>query len=132
MKLKLKQVGPRKMEVVSDNWSFIVDLKEQFGGEDSGPNPSKLTAAAVASCEALTGVFWAARRHEIELTGIEAEVTWEYGNKPERISRIDVVIRNVASQLNDPKKMRAFEGIAKGCTVTKTLKITPELTLKVE
>ena len=57
MKLKLKQVGPRKMEVVSDNWSFVVDLKEQFGGEDSGPNPSELTAAAVASCEVLTGVF---------------------------------------------------------------------------
>jgi putative redox protein len=132
MKLKLKQTGPRKMEVVSDKWSFVVDLKEQFGGEDSGPNPSELTAAAVASCEVLTGVFWAARRHEIELTDIEAEVSWEYGTKPERISRIDVIIRNVAAQLNDPKKMRAFEGIAKGCTVTKTLKIAPELTLKVE
>ena len=132
MKLKLKQIGPRKMEVLSDNWSFVVDLKEKFGGEDSGPNPSELTAAAVASCEVLTGVFWASRRHNVELRDLEAEVQWEYGEKPERISRIDVVIRNVGTQLGDENKIRAFTGIAKGCTVTKTLKIQPELTLKVE
>jgi len=74
------------MEVVSDKWSFVVDLKEEFGGEESGPNPSEFTAAALASCEALTGVVWAARRHRIELRDIEAEVSWEYGEKPERIS----------------------------------------------
>jgi putative redox protein len=131
-KLVLKQIGPRKIEVISDKWSFIVDLKEKFGGEDSGPNPSELTAAAVASCEVLTGVFWAARRHEVELKGIEADVEWEYGEKPERIAKIDVSIRNVGSQLRDEKKMRAFTGIAKGCTVTKTLTMPPELSLKVD
>ena len=130
MKLKLKQVGPRKMEVVSDDWSFVVDLKEKFGGENSGPNPSELTAAAVASCQVLTGVVWASRRHGIELRGLEAEVEWEYGEKPERISRIDVVIHNAASQLED--KVRPFTGIARGCTVSKTLKIPPETSLKVE
>ena len=131
-KLVLKQVGPRKVEVISDNWTFIVDLKEKFGGEDSGPNPSELTAAAVASCEVLTGVFWAARRHEVELRGIEADVEWEYGEKPERIAKIDVSIRNVGSQLGDEKKMRAFKGIAKGCTITKTLTMPPALSLKVD
>lgn len=130
MKLKLKQVGPRKMEVISDDWSFVVDLKEQYGGENSGPNPSELTAAAVASCQALTGVVWASRRHGIELRGLEAEVEWEYGEKPDRISRIDVVIRNAASQLGD--KTRAFIGMAKGCTVSKTLKMQPETSLTVE
>ncbi|MBI5249497.1 MAG: OsmC family protein [Desulfomonile tiedjei] len=130
MKLKLKQIGPRKMEVASESWSFVVDLKEQFGGEDSGPNPSELTAAAVASCEVLTGVVWASRRHGVELKDLEAEVQWVYEEKPERIARIDVVIRNAAEQLGD--KTAAFTAIAKGCAVSKTLKIAPELTLKVE
>ena len=130
MKLNLKQIGPRKMEVASDKWSFVVDLKPQFGGEDSGPNPSELLAAAVASCEVLTGIVWASRRHDLELEGVEAEVQWEYEEKPERISKIDVLIRNAAEQLGD--KTAAFTAIAKGCTVTKTLKIQPELTLKVE
>ena len=130
MKLNLKQIGPRKMEVASNKWSFVVDLKPQFGGEDSGPNPSELLAAAVASCEVLTGIVWASRRHDLELEGIEAEVQWEYEEKPERISKIDVLIRNAADQLGD--KTAAFTAIAKGCTVTKTLKIQPELTLKVE
>ena len=72
MRLKLKQTGPRKVEVISDKWSFTVDLKEQFGGENSGPNPSELAAAAVASCEVLTGVFWASRRHGVELVDVSS------------------------------------------------------------
>jgi putative redox protein len=129
-KLKLKQVGARKIEVISDKWSFVVDLKERFGGENSGPNPSELVAAAVASCEVLTGVVWASRRHGKELQNVEAEVTWEYGEKPERITNINVVIRNVADQLGD--KTAAFKGIARGCTVSKTLKNPPDLELAVE
>lgn len=118
------------MEVISDKWSFVVDLKEKFGGEDSGPNPSELTAAAVATCEVLTGVVWAAKRHNIELREVEAEVAWDYEEKPDRISRIDVTIRNVAPQLGE--KTKGFAAIAKGCTVSKTFKIQPELSLKVE
>ena len=131
MKLTLKQIGPRKIEVLSDAWSFVVDLKERFGGENAGPNPSELTAAAVASCEVLTGVYWASRRHNMELRDLEAEVEWEYAEKPDRISRIKVVIRNVGDQLADEKKMRAFTGMARGCTVTRTLQNQPELELEV-
>jgi putative redox protein len=130
MRLKLKQIGPRKMEVISDRWRFVVDLKEKFGGEDSGPNPSELTAAALASCEVLTGAVWAAKRHDIELRDVEAEVTWEYGEKPDRISRIDVTISNAASQLGENTK--GFAAIARGCTVSRTLRTPPELSLTVE
>lgn len=132
MKLSLRQTGPRKMEVCSDNWSFVVDLKQEFGGEDSGPNPSELTAAALASCEVLTGIYWAARRHGIELRDVEADVEWEYGQKPDRIESIDVTIRNVAHQLGDAKILRAFQGVAKGCTITKTFQHQPKLTLQIE
>lgn len=131
MKLVLKQVGPRKLEVSSEAWSFVVDLRERFGGSNSGPNPSELMAASVAACEVLTGAVWASRRHEIELKDVEAEVTWEYEQKPERISRVDVTIRNVADQLPNEKVLRAYKGIAKGCTVTKTLKNPPETSLEV-
>ncbi|MEJ2717422.1 MAG: OsmC family protein [Deltaproteobacteria bacterium] len=131
MKLRLKQIGPRMVEVVSDKWSFVVDLREQFGGENAGPNPSELAVAAVASCEVLTGVYWASRRHNIELRDLEADVAWQYEQKPDRISRISVVIRNVGDQLADEKKTRAFKGIAKGCTVTRTLQTQPELYLEV-
>ncbi len=129
-KLKLKQVGARRIEVISDKWSFIVDLKEDFGGQNSGPDPSELVAAALGTCELLTGVVWASRRHATEIQNAEAEVTWEYGEKPERVSSINVVIRNVADQLGD--NAAAFKAIAKGCTIAKTLKIPPELNLEIE
>ena len=130
MKLKLIQTGPRSVEVVSDRWKFLVDLKEEYGGKDEGPNPSELTAAAVASCEMLTGIFWASRRHGVELEKLEAEVEWEYGTKPDRITRFDVKIRGVKDQLGD--KTRAFAAMAKACTVSKTFAMPPEMTLEVE
>ncbi|MGC8905829.1 MAG: OsmC family protein [Desulfomonilaceae bacterium] len=130
MKLKLIQTGPRSVEVVSDRWKFLVDLKEEYGGKDQGPNPSELTAAAVASCEMLTGIFWASRRHGVELEHLEAEVEWEYGTKPDRITRFDVKIRGVKDQLGD--KTRGFAAMAKACTVTKTFAMPPEMTLEVE
>jgi putative redox protein len=129
-KLRLRQIGSRKLEVVSDKWSFVVDLKEEFGGENSGPDPSELVAAALAACEVLTGVAWASRRHATELQDVEAEVTWEYGEKPERISSINVVIKNVADRLGE--NTAAFKAIVKGCTISKTLKVPPELELEVE
>jgi uncharacterized OsmC-like protein len=86
----------------------------------------------VAACEVLTAIYWASRRHSIELRDLEADVSWEYGEKPERISRIDVTISNVRDQLGDEKIERAFLGIAKGCTITRTLQMTPEMTTKLE
>ncbi len=74
--------------------------------------------------------MWESRRRGIELSGLEAEVEWECGQKPKRIAHIDVVIRNAASQLGD--RTRAFAGIAKGCTISKTLIIEPATSLTVE
>jgi uncharacterized OsmC-like protein len=118
------------MEVVSDRWKFTVDLKEPFGGRDQGPNPSELAAAALASCEVLTGIYWASKRHGIELQNVEADVAWEYGEKPDRITNFDVKIRNVRSQLGE--NTRAFKAIAKGCTISKTLSTSPSMKLEVE
>lgn len=130
MKLKLIQIGPRCVKVMSDHWSFLVDLKEEYGGKNQGPNPSELAAAAVASCEMLTGIFWASRRHGVELEHLEAEVEWEYGEKPDRISRFDVKIRGVQDQLGE--KTKAFTAMAKACTVSKTFSMPPVMTLEVE
>jgi putative redox protein len=132
MRLKLTQTGPRRMEARTDKWTLVVDLREEFGGEGSGPNPSELLVAAVASCETLTGVYWASRRHDIELSGLEAEVEWQYERDPERISKIGVAIRNVAAQLEDEAMTRAFRGVARACTITRTLQHTPELAILVE
>ncbi len=130
MKLKLIQTGPRCVTVMSDKWSFLVDLKEEFGGRNQGPNPSELVAAAVASCEMLTGIYWASRRHGVELENLEAEVEWEYGEKPDRITRFDVKISNVKDQLGE--KTRGFAAMAKACTVSKTFAMPPVLTLDVD
>ncbi len=53
--------------------SLAVDEGEANGGEDLGPTPHDLYDAALASCKALT-VLWYARRKQIPVEGIEVSV----------------------------------------------------------
>ncbi len=105
-------------------------LKPEFGGQDSGPDPSELVAAALAACELLTGVAWASKKARQGIAKRGSGGHLGVRGKTERVSNIKVVIQNVADQLGD--KTAAFKAIAKGCTVSKTLKIPPELELEVE
>jgi putative redox protein len=49
---------------------FAADVSAAEGGSDAGPSPHDIYDAALASCKALT-VLWYAQRKKIELTDIE-------------------------------------------------------------
>jgi putative redox protein len=53
--------------------SFSTDVKPAEGGEDSGPDPHDIYDAALASCKALT-VLWYAQRKNIAVEGVEVQV----------------------------------------------------------
>jgi putative redox protein len=49
---------------------IMADVSEKEGGSDAGPSPHDLYDAALASCKALT-VLWYAQRKQIDLQDIE-------------------------------------------------------------
>jgi putative redox protein len=49
-------------DVAIDNHTVVVDEPESNGGADQGPSPTRLLAAALASCTAITVEMYAARK----------------------------------------------------------------------
>jgi putative redox protein len=56
---------------------ITVDEPEEQGGDDLGPSPQELLAAALASCTAVTMEMYA-KRKGWQLGGVEVEVDVEY------------------------------------------------------
>lgn len=71
--------------------SLAVDEGETNGGEDLGPTPHELYDAALASCKALT-VLWYARRKQIPVEGIEVRVERDDSGERQGVYRLRTLL----------------------------------------
>ena len=62
MRAVAHQVARFRHEVKVGNHDLVADEPEDSGGEDAGPSPQELLAAALASCTAITIEMYAARK----------------------------------------------------------------------
>lgn len=119
--------GGLATDVSARGHSIRVDEPPEFGGEDSGPMPTELLAAALASCMCLA-VAWAARKRRVELPDLAVEVRPHRAPGEPRHGRYDVRVESSASSgVLDP----CVELGARYCWVTNTLKTPPEITYEV-
>ncbi|MBI2683902.1 MAG: OsmC family protein [Actinobacteria bacterium] len=70
-------VGPLRFEMRSGRHTITADEPAAFGGENTGPSPTQYALAALASCQAITYRYWAARLR-IELDSIDVEVEGDF------------------------------------------------------
>lgn len=94
---------------------LLSDAPEAFGGEDSGPEPHDLLAAALAACTALT-VTMVARRKGMALEDVRVRV--EHGQK-DGVYLLQRHIEYVGALDEDERKQ--LTDIANKCPVHKTL-----------
>lgn len=96
--------------------SVLVDEPEEAGGADSGPSPTRLLAASLASCVSITVEMYAERKGwDVGDVETQVEVAYE-GYAP---SSFDVTLR-LPEGLTDEQKERLL-GIAAKCPVHKTI-----------
>ena len=88
-----------------------------FGGEDTGPMPTELLLASLASCMALA-VAHVARKREITLSDIKVEVSAEKDLKAFRFDEINVLVWADLSQTRLEDLVKRAKGY---CFVTNTL-----------
>lgn len=106
--------------------SVVVDEPEAAGGADEGPSPTRLLAAALASCTAITMEMYAARKGW-ELGDVEVEVDVEYGEKS--VPRaFDVALRLPAGLSED--QLERLKRIAGRCPVHRVLSSETEVTIE--
>ena len=66
--------------------TLVVDEPVEAGGTDTGPSPTRLLAASLASCTAVTMEMYAERKGW-EIGEVEVDVEMEYeGYDPNRVS----------------------------------------------
>jgi putative redox protein len=96
--------------------SLVVDEPEALGGEDTGPAPSRLLAASLAGCTAITMELYAERKGW-ELGEVEVDVEVEYERQAP--TAFEVTLR-LPADLTDAQRERLVE-IAAKCPVHRVL-----------
>jgi uncharacterized OsmC-like protein len=105
----------------------IVDQPVEAGGTDTGPTPTDLFVGTLAACTAhYAGRFLA--RHGIDTSGLEVSATFEVGDRPARVSDVD--LRLVVPALPDGTEDR-LRAVVEHCTVKNSLVTPPTIALDI-
>jgi putative redox protein len=116
--------GGLRCDVAAAGFVVVVDEPESVGGTDSGPQPTDLFLASVASCFTLA-VAYSARKRSITLDSLSVTVTGVYDGPRFRSITID-------SRLGcDPADIEPLVQAAKRvCYVTNTLQSEIDITIE--
>lgn len=114
--------GPLQQIIEIGKHRLVTDLVPEYGGEDTGPEPHDILAAALAACTTLTVTLFAKRRgYALD----EVKVTIEHGQEGDayalhrHIEYIGAVSAEEKQHLTD---------VANKCPVHKTLSGTIQIT----
>ena len=112
-------------EIAVRGHRIVVDQPQDAGGADSGPTPTELFVASLASCVA----YYAGRyltRHGCERTGLTVSASFELAtDRPARVRSVTITVK-VPTGLPE-SRWPAFEAVVRHCTVHNTLHNPPEI-----
>jgi putative redox protein len=104
-------------DVEVDGHTVVSDEPESAGGADQGPSPTRLLAASLASCTAITVEMYADRKGW-DLGALEVVVDMEYDRPP--IPRSFLVTLKLPKDLSEEQRER-IRVIAGRCPVHRVL-----------
>lgn len=123
--VRTRWTGGMRAVTEVDGFEIVVDEPETHGGTGTGPQPTDLLLASVASCLALSVAF-VARKRGVELLGLDVTVVGTYqGLEFERI----------AATITSGTPREGLEGLVSEaeriCYVSNTLRHLPEFVVRV-
>lgn len=115
--------GGLRAVVTAGGFELVVDEPESVpGGTNTGPQPTEVFLASVASCFTIAMAYSAAKRG-IELAGLHVETTGTYDGP--RFSAIRVAVTTTAPQGDELAKL--ITAAERVCYVTRTLATSPDI-----
>lgn len=110
--------------------TLVTDVSVAEGGEDTGPSPHDLYDAALASCKALT-VMWYARKKGIPVKDIHTEVISDNSEERKGTYRLSAKLK-ISGDLTDAQ-LAELAAVAEKCPVHKLMTtVTTEISTSVE
>ncbi|MBR7801311.1 OsmC family protein [Undibacterium fentianense] len=97
---------------------FDTDVAIAEGGEDLGPSPHDLYDAALASCKALT-VMWFARKKNIPVTHIDTHITRDDSQERQGIYRLTANLQ-IQGEFSDAE-FAQLVAVAEKCPIHKLM-----------
>jgi putative redox protein len=118
-----------ELEVRDGRFALVSDERPEDGGNDTGPAPSELLFASVASCFAMA-VIWTARKRRLTLPDLEIIVAWGYNRKERIYDNVTIEARSsLATEI--PEQYEALIRIAgEACWVTRTIRHGRPITVR--
>ncbi len=113
-----RRVGDRlRQQVKVREHELTADEPKDAGGENSGPSPEELLAAALASCSAVTMEMYAARKRW-DVGEISVDVNYEPAHRGSP-TRFEMTV-SLSKELPEEQRERLMQ-IAAKCPVHRTL-----------
>ncbi|MFZ4286580.1 OsmC family protein [Variovorax sp. HJSM1_2] len=113
-----------------DMHQLLADVSVAEGGNDAGPSPHDFYDTALASCKALT-VMWYARKAGIPVDDIHTVVTRDSSKERDGIYRLSAKLQ-IKGELTDAQ-MQKLQAVAEKCPVHKLMTaVTTEIETQVE
>ena len=112
-------------EIEIEGHTVVSDEPESQGGADQGPSPTRLLAAALASCTATTMEMYADRKGW-DLGALEVVVDMEYGQPS--VPKSFLVTLKLPRELSEEQQQR-LQTIAGRCPVHRVLSRDTEVTV---
>jgi uncharacterized OsmC-like protein len=123
--IHVRHDGGDRYRIAVAGHEVIVDQPVAAGGTDTGPTPTDLFVGTVAACTAhYAGRFLA--RHGLDATGLEVTATFEVGDRPARVTDVD--LRLVVPALPEGVEDR-LRAVVEHCTVKNSLMTPPAIEL---
>jgi putative redox protein len=113
-------------DVEVDGHTVVADEPEKDGGADLGPSPTRLLAASLASCTAITMEMYADRKGW-DLGQLEVVVDMEYGQPS--VPRSFLVTLKLPKELTEEQRQR-LTVIAGKCPVHKVISHATEVAIE--
>jgi putative redox protein len=104
-------------DVTVRSHELTADEPADHGGEDLGPSPQELLAAALASCTAITMEMYA-KRKGWDVDGLEVDVEYTPAERG-AVTRFELVMK-MPAHLSE-EQVRKLQVIAAKCPVHRTL-----------
>ena len=119
--IRVRHEGGDRYRIEVAGHEVVVDQPVSAGGTDTGPTPTDLFVGTLAACTAhYAGRFLA--RHGIDATGLEVGATFRVGDRPARVTDVD--LRLVVPGLPEPMEDR-LRAVVEHCTVKNSVAVAP-------
>lgn len=126
--VQARWTGGLRAVVQAGDFELVADEPDSVpGGTGTGPQPTELLLASVASCFTLA-LAYSARKRNVALSDLRVEVTGSYDGP--RFAAIRIAVRAAAPPAAELAKLvTAAERV---CYVTRTLAASPEITIGID